>query len=148
MNKIAVIADSSCDFTPERAKKAGFSVVPLNVTFEDGTMYRDGVDLTSAEFFQKLAASKQLPKTSRPTLEAWMDAFRQYGIMTISSSLPYLPSCQAPSMVQAWHAGCSGRKASVRISIWWIPRRHPQPRQLLLWKPSVWQRKVNPPRKS
>lgn len=52
MNKIAVIADSSCDFTPERAKKAGFSVVPLNVTFEDGTMYRDGVDLTSAEFFQ------------------------------------------------------------------------------------------------
>ena len=93
MNKIAVIADSSCDFTPERAKKAGFSVVPLNVTFEDGTMYRDGVDLTSAEFFQKLAASKQLPKTSQPTLEAWMDAFRQYEdyddiiVITVSSKL-------------------------------------------------------------
>ena len=93
MNKIAVITDSSCDFTPERAKKAGFSVVPLNVTFEDGTVYRDGVDLTSEEFFKKLAASRQLPKTSQPTLEAWMDAFRQYEdyddiiVITVSSKL-------------------------------------------------------------
>lgn len=78
MSKIAIIADSSCDFTPERAEKAGFSVVPLQVTFEDGTVYRDGVDLTSEEFFQKLAASKQLPKTSQPTIETWMDAMRQY----------------------------------------------------------------------
>lgn len=78
MNKIAIIADSSCDFTPEQAEKAGFSVVPLQVTFEDGSVYRDGVDLTSEEFFQKLAASKQLPKTSQPTIETWMDAMRQY----------------------------------------------------------------------
>ncbi len=78
MSKIAIIADSSCDFTPERAEKAGFSVVPLQVTFEDGTVYRDGVDLTSEEFFQKLAASKQLPKTSQPTIETWMDAMRRH----------------------------------------------------------------------
>ena len=26
MSKIAILADSSCDFTPERAQKAGFSV--------------------------------------------------------------------------------------------------------------------------
>ncbi|MCD8355040.1 MAG: DegV family protein [Clostridia bacterium] len=93
MSKIAVIADSSCDFTPERAKKAGFFVVPLNVTFEDGSVYRDGIDLTGAEFFEKLAACKQLPKTSQPTLEAWMDAFRQYEdyddiiVITVSSKV-------------------------------------------------------------
>ncbi len=78
MSNIAIIADSSCDFTPERAEKAGFFVVPLQVTFEDGTVYRDGVDLTSEEFFQKLAASKNLPKTSQPTIETWMDAMRRY----------------------------------------------------------------------
>lgn len=78
MSKIAIIADSSCDFTPERAEKAGFSVVPLQVAFEDGSVYRDGVDLTGEEFFQKLAASKQLPKTSQPTIETWMDAMREY----------------------------------------------------------------------
>lgn len=50
MSKIAILADSSCDFTPERAQKAGFSVVPLQVTFEDGSVYRDGIDLTSEEF--------------------------------------------------------------------------------------------------
>lgn len=78
MSKIAILADSSCDFTPERAQKAGFSVVPLQVTFEDGSSYRDGIDLTSEEFFKKLAASKQLPKTSQPTIETWMDAMKQF----------------------------------------------------------------------
>lgn len=78
MSKIAILADSSCDFTPERAQKAGFSVVPLQVTFEDGSVYQDGIDLTSEEFFKKLAASKQLPKTSQPTIETWMDAMKQF----------------------------------------------------------------------
>ena len=78
MSKIAILADSSCDFTPERAQKAGFSVVPLQVTFEDGSAYRDGIDLTSEAFFKKLAASKQLPKTSQPTIETWMDAMKQF----------------------------------------------------------------------
>lgn len=78
MSKIAILADSSCDFTPERAQKAGFSVVPLQVTFEDGSVYRDGIDLTSEEFFKKLATSKQLPKTSQPTIETWMDAMKQF----------------------------------------------------------------------
>lgn len=78
MSKIAILADSSCDFTPERAQEAGFSVVPLQVTFEDGSVYRDGIDLTSEEFFKKLAASKQLPKTSQPTIETWMDAMKQF----------------------------------------------------------------------
>lgn len=78
MSKIAILADSSCDFTPKRAQKAGFSVVPLQVTFEDGSVYRDGIDLTSEEFFKKLAVSKQLPKTSQPTIETWMDAMKQF----------------------------------------------------------------------
>lgn len=93
MSKIAVIADSSCDYTPERAKKAGFSIVPLNVTFEDGTVYRDGIDITREEFFNKLVAGKQLPKTSQPTLDAWMQAFHEHEdcddiiVITISSKL-------------------------------------------------------------
>lgn len=93
MSKIAIIADSSCDYSPARAKEAGFSVIPLTVTFEDGSIYRDGIDLTSAEFFEKLAACKELPKSSQPTLDAWMEEFRKYEdyddiiCITISSGL-------------------------------------------------------------
>ena len=93
MSKIAILADSSCDFTPERAQKAGFSVVPLQVTFEDGSVYRDGIDLTSEEFFKKLAASTQLPKTSQPTIETWMDAMKQFAdyddiiVITVSGKM-------------------------------------------------------------
>lgn len=93
MGKIAVIADSSCDYTPERAKQMGFSVIPLGVTFEDGTTYRDGIDLSGEQFFQKLAASKTLPKTSQPTLDAWIEEFRRHAdfddiiCITVSSKL-------------------------------------------------------------
>lgn len=93
MSNIAVIADSSCDYTPERAQQAGFSVIPLLVRFEDGSVYRDGVDLTGEQFFAKLAASKQLPKTSQPSPEAWMEMFRRHAdcddiiCITISSGL-------------------------------------------------------------
>lgn len=93
MSKIAVIADSSCDYSPERAKEEGFAVIPLNVTFEDGTVYRDGIDLTGEEFFEKLAASHQLPKTSQPSPDTWVQLLRQYAdcddiiCITISSKL-------------------------------------------------------------
>ncbi len=78
MSKIAIIADSGCDYTPERAQQAGFSVVPLHVMFEDGSTYRDGVDITREQFFEKLAASRQLPRTSQPTPEAWMKEFYRH----------------------------------------------------------------------
>lgn len=93
MGKTAIITDSSCDYTPARAAQAGFSVVPLGVTFEDGSTYRDGVDLSSEQFFQKLAASKTLPRTSQPSLDDWMEAFRRHEdcddiiCITISSKL-------------------------------------------------------------
>ena len=78
MSKIAIVADSGCDFTPVRAEGIGFSVVPLNVTFEDGQCYRDGVDITGELFFRKLEQSKHLPKTSQPTPERWMEEFQKY----------------------------------------------------------------------
>lgn len=78
MSKIAVLTDSSCDFKPEQAEKAGFSVVPLTVTFEDGTVMRDGIDLTSEEFFERLKSSKTLPKTSQPSPDTFIQYFEKF----------------------------------------------------------------------
>jgi DegV family protein with EDD domain len=39
----------------------------MNISFEQET-YRDGVDITEAEFYQKLTASSTLPKSSQPAL--------------------------------------------------------------------------------
>ncbi|MCX6000683.1 MAG: DegV family EDD domain-containing protein, partial [Chloroflexi bacterium] len=58
-----IITDSTADIPPQVADKLGIHVVPLYVHF-GSEVYRDGVDLSPAEFYAKLAASKTLPTTS------------------------------------------------------------------------------------
>jgi DegV family protein with EDD domain len=63
---VKIVTDSTSDLTPEIASELGITIVPLYVHF--GTeVYRDGVDLTTEDFYQKLAQSKDLPTTSAPS---------------------------------------------------------------------------------
>ena len=51
---IRILTDSASDILPAEAAQLGVSLIPLNVTFEDGTVIRDGVDLTPAKFYRGL----------------------------------------------------------------------------------------------
>jgi DegV family protein with EDD domain len=74
---VAIVADSTCDLAPEVARAHGIDVVPLFVNF--GTRrFRDGVELSHAEFYQLLATEKELPTTSQPTAAMFEDAFRPH----------------------------------------------------------------------
>ena len=50
-------------------------IVPLQVTFENGDTYRDGLDLPPEEFYQRLSECHKLPSTSQPSPEAFEKAF-------------------------------------------------------------------------
>ena len=63
----AIVADSTCDPPVGYFERENLRLVPLKVHFGDET-YRDGVDLSSDEFFEKLAASDVMPTTSQPTV--------------------------------------------------------------------------------
>lgn len=73
---IAVVTDSTSDIEPQRALALGVDVVPLFVVWGDKS-YRDYVDLSRSEFYQKLASEPVLPTTSQPTAQMFEDAFRQ-----------------------------------------------------------------------
>ena len=60
---VKVVTDSTADIPPQAGSKLGIGVVPLYVHFGD-EVFRDGVDLSSAEFYRRLAANKTLPTTS------------------------------------------------------------------------------------
>ncbi len=63
---VRIVTDSVSDLPPQVVKELGIRVVPLHVRF--GTeVYRDGVDLTASEFFDRLEHSKNLPVTSVPS---------------------------------------------------------------------------------
>jgi DegV family protein with EDD domain len=63
---VKIVADSASDLPPVIAEELGITVVPVNVQFGD-TVYRDGIDLSTDEFYEKLRKSKILPKTSAPS---------------------------------------------------------------------------------
>ncbi len=63
---VKIVTDSVSDIPPKVAKELGITIVPLHVRF--GTeVYRDGVDLTADQFFDRLTHSKTLPITSVPS---------------------------------------------------------------------------------
>jgi len=70
----AIVTDSVADLSPQVAEEFGIIVVPLVVRF--GTdLYRDGLDLSPDQFYEKLKTSKVLPATSVPPPAAFADAY-------------------------------------------------------------------------
>ena len=72
---VRIVTDSTADLTPEQQRAAGITVVPLNVHFGD-EVFRDHVDLSTDEFFRRLKASPQLPRTSQPSVGVFEEAYR------------------------------------------------------------------------
>jgi DegV family protein with EDD domain len=73
---IRIVTDSTADITPAMADALGITIVPLSVFFEDET-YRDNIDLDNATFYQKLQASKTLPRTSQPDPALFQEAYKR-----------------------------------------------------------------------
>lgn len=67
MGKIAVVTDSVACVPPHLENKYDIHVVPFHVIW-DGADYRDGVDLTPAEFYRLFGQNRSYPTTSQPPL--------------------------------------------------------------------------------
>ena len=71
---VKIVTDSVADLPPQVVEELGITVIPLNVRF--GTeVYRDGIDLTAEEFYDKLQHGKDLPVTSVPTPASFAEAY-------------------------------------------------------------------------
>ena len=65
---VKIITDSVADIPAEVVAELGITVVPVLVRFGEET-YRDGIDMTTDQFFEKLVTSKVMPTTSVPSLD-------------------------------------------------------------------------------
>ena len=74
MPNVAVVTDSIADLPPEVAEGFGITVVPIVVRFGDA-LYRDGLDISPDEFYERLRGSKALPATSVPAPAAFADVY-------------------------------------------------------------------------
>jgi DegV family protein with EDD domain len=98
VNKIKLIADSTCDLSPDLIKRHDISVIPMYVTLGDESR-RDGVDVTHEDLFAYADRTRQTPKTAAVTILDFQEEFKRWidadydivfiGISTkFSSSVP------------------------------------------------------------
>ena len=72
---VQIITDSTCDLTLEEARNLNVHMIHMRVVFEDA-VYTDGVDIDKAQFYEKQAESKTLPKTTQVNPQEYCDAFQ------------------------------------------------------------------------
>ena len=82
-----VVTDSSCDLPKGLVEAHDIHVVPLEVDV-DGEIFREGVDITPQEYWERLARAKELPKTSQPSPAAWEETFEALGDHAPPTSSP------------------------------------------------------------
>ncbi len=72
---ICIVTDSTSDIPRELAEELDIAIVPLSVTIE-GTTFADG-SISLEEFFRRMNAAPELPKTSQPSVGAFLETFRE-----------------------------------------------------------------------
>lgn len=71
---VRIVTDSTSDMSPETARELGVTIVPLSVIFGD-EVYKEGVDITTDLFYEKLVTAKVHPTTSAPSVGDFLAAY-------------------------------------------------------------------------
>ena len=74
-----IISDSACDLSQAYIEKNNIDIVPLSVSFDGETYYRDGIDITRNECYKRMVENPGVyPKTSLPSVEQYANVFEEY----------------------------------------------------------------------
>ena len=73
-----IVTDSTSDLPPDLAQSMGIAVVPLTVMF-GVEEFRDGVELSADQFYERLVRESVLPKTSQPSVGEFVEIYERIG---------------------------------------------------------------------
>lgn len=76
MSGIRLVTDSACDLTDELLAELGIGMVPLSIRFGSEELV-DRVELSTKDFWARVASSEQLPETSAPAPGAFVKVFER-----------------------------------------------------------------------
>jgi len=112
---VKIITDSLGDIPSELVKELGITIIPLTVHFGED-VYRDGVDLDTEKFYEKMAKSKALPTTQIANLGVFVQTYDKLAeetdeILVITNSQKISASHEA--MVEA--AGKMKRRCRIEV---------------------------------
>jgi len=96
---VRIVTDSSCDLPAELVQELGITVVPLYVRFGE-EVYREQVDISLDEFYQKLEHGPIHPVTIQPSPQDFVTAYQKLsqeadGIVSIHISSKLSGTCNS-----------------------------------------------------
>ena len=74
--KVAIMTDSVANLTPEVIAEHDIYVIPQILNWEGKTLL-DQIDITTAEFYERLPKARELPKTSQPSPGQFTEHFQK-----------------------------------------------------------------------
>ena len=76
MKKAAIVTDTTSCIPPVKVQEYGIEVVPVPLIIE-GKTYRDGIDITPEQFYDRMRKAKKAPSTSASAPEPYLEAFEK-----------------------------------------------------------------------
>lgn len=108
---IRIITDGSCDFPQEVIDRVNPGIVGINVSFGEET-FIGGVDIDEKTFYEKMRGCKELPKTSSPSPDRFIELYNstevdEILVFTLTSKLSstYSNAVLAKTMYLEEHPG-------------------------------------------
>ena len=78
---VKIVTDSVADIPPDIVKDLDISIIPVILRFGEET-FRDGIDITNDQFYERLATSKVMPTTSVPSLDMFARTYARLAEVT------------------------------------------------------------------
>jgi len=69
------MSDSSCDIPDSVIKEYNIKLIPYYVSFDQKNYYKERIELSIKDFYEKLRKENVFPKTSLPSVDDYMNAF-------------------------------------------------------------------------
>lgn len=112
---VKIVTDSTCDLSPQVVQELGITVMPVYVRFGE-KVYRDGIDISYDELYQKLVTDPIHPTTSQPPPGDFADVYKK-----LSKETDEIVSIQVTSKLSGtYNSALQGRelvKAGCHIEV-------------------------------
>ena len=92
-NNVAIVVDSTSTIPEDIVKEYGIHVIPLTLVWGNDT-YLDGVEMSAADFYDKLRNDPVFPSTTQPSVSEFEELYKRIGskasdilVITLSGEL-------------------------------------------------------------
>jgi DegV family protein with EDD domain len=97
---VQIVTDSTCNLPPELIAQYHIAQVPILVMFGNET-FREGVDITPREFYDRVERTGVVPTTSQPAAGAFAEVYHQ-----VAQRVDQAPARSCLSISPDGSAGC------------------------------------------